>query len=297
MAECRFCGNKAGWFKEVHEECQKRHDQALRDARELAGQAALDPDMRAKFKGMILSIAKDGFLSASEQAQAVVGGLADAVRLTLEDKILSKDEEDRLALFLMESGFEKQIRESPVAEQIAMAGALREVMEGKIPQRVKLPEDHALPFILQADEALVWAFPDVTYLTEKTRRSYVGGTSGASVRVARGLYWRVGAFKGRPIETSSIEAVDTGNLYITSEALYFKGDREMFRAPFRQLIGYEAYDDGIGVWKSNANAKQKLFSVGKGKGWFVYNLVRNLAELEAQPAQGGRVKGFGGASD
>jgi len=67
---------------------------------------------------------------------------------------------------------------------------LRELMEGKIPERMKVSGN--LPFMLQKAEQLIWVFPDVTYYEDRTRRQYVGRSHGVSIRIARGFYYRAG---------------------------------------------------------------------------------------------------------
>ena len=49
----------------------------------------------------------------------------------------------------------------------------------------------------QKGEQIVWAFPGADYLEDKTKRQYVGGSQGVSIRVMKkAVYYRVGAFKG-----------------------------------------------------------------------------------------------------
>ncbi len=56
--------------------------------------------------------------------------------------------------------------------------------------------DGNLPFNLQKTEKLVWVFQDVDYYEEKTRTQYDGGSQGVGIRIAKSMYYKVGAFRG-----------------------------------------------------------------------------------------------------
>ena len=74
-----------------------------------------------------------------------------------------------------------------------------------------------MPFNFQKSETLVWLFNNVVYLEDKTRTQYVGRSSGVSIRIAKGVYYRVGAFQGQPISRTERIHVDTGAMAVTSK--------------------------------------------------------------------------------
>ena len=51
---------------------------------------------------------------------------------------------------------------------------------------------------------MLWLFRDVTLQMQKVRRETVGRTRGVSVRVCKGVYYRTGGFRGRPVETPTM---------------------------------------------------------------------------------------------
>lgn len=111
---------------------------------------------------------------------------------------------------------------------------------------------------------------------EKTRRSFVGRSEGVSVRVMRGVYYRIGGFRGHPVETSQMERVDSGVLGVTTKHLYFASARKSFRIPYAKIVTFTPYSDGIGVCRDAATARPQVFVTGEG--WFIYNLAKNLAQ-------------------
>jgi hypothetical protein len=56
---------------------------------------------------------------------------------------------------------------------------------------------------------------------DKTSSSYVGGYSGASIRVAKGIYYHFGGMQGHRVQTSSLQEIDYGQALITTQNFYF----------------------------------------------------------------------------
>ncbi len=154
------------------------------------------------------------------------------------------------------------------------AGLLRDLLGGQVPNRMVV--DQPLPFQFQKSEALVWLFTSVRYCEERIQREHVGGSSGMSIRIARGVYYRAGAFRGHPVETRLLVEVGIGSLAVTTKHLYFASQAKSFRVAYSRVVAWESYEDGVGLWRGVANAKQQVFITGDG--WFTCNLIRNLAE-------------------
>jgi hypothetical protein len=92
-----------------------------------------------------------------------------------------------------------------------------------------------------------------------------------SIRIAKGLYYRTGAFKGERVQTS-----DTGPLSVTNKHIYFAGPSKRFRIAYNKIVAFEPFSDGIGVQRDAQTARPQLFATGDG--WFTYNLITNLAQ-------------------
>ena len=161
-----------------------------------------------------------------------------------------------------------------VLNRVVQAGALRDVLNGKLPQRQKYPG--RLPFNLQKSETLVWVFQGVDYYEEKTRSEFRGGSQGMSFRVAKGVYYRTGGFRGERVQTAETVHADTGLLGVTNKHIYFSGEQKRFRVRFDRIVTFEPYEDGIGIMRDAQSARPQSFRTGDG--WFVYNLVSNLAQ-------------------
>lgn len=159
--------------------------------------------------------------------------------------------------------------------QEAMEAALDDIERGVIPQRFRYVG--RLPFNLQKTEKLVWLFKDVEYHEIRTRTEYVGGSQGMSFRVAKGVTWRVGGFKGRRVEKSSLEYADTGLLGVTDRHLYFAGDSKRFRIHYNRLMSVDPYEDGVVAQRDAQTAKPQVFT--NLDGGFVWELVTGLSQI------------------
>lgn len=157
--------------------------------------------------------------------------------------------------------------------RLVQAGILRDLVEGKVPQRMRLAS-RALPFRLQKTETMIWVFHHVDYYTVRTRREYRGRSAGVSVRVARGVYFRTGGFKGHPVDYDETVHVDTGLLGVTTRHIYFAGVSKRFRVRHDRIVTIEPYSDGVGIMRDSVRARPETFRVGDG--WFAYNLLRNI---------------------
>jgi hypothetical protein len=158
--------------------------------------------------------------------------------------------------------------------QLVKSAVIRDLLGGIVPRRFAAG---ALSLNLQKNEQVVWAFRNVHYLEDRIRRQYVGGSHGLSIRVAKGVYYRVGAFKGQAIDRTQRVHVDTGTLAITDKHIYFAGPAKSFRVPYAKIVSFQPFSDGFAITRDAVTAKPQVFVTGDG--WFSYNLVTNLAHM------------------
>ncbi len=216
-------------------------------------------------KSAAQSLAAASGLDPQEVATAFLSGWQAAVSAFLEDGLLSHEEEGRVNKYAEGFGLnEEDIRRTAVHMRMVKAGVLREILEGKVPERLHV--SGAIPFNLQREEKLVWLFQDVKYYEDKVQRHYEGGHQGFSIRIAKGLYYRAGVFRGYPVESTASVLVDTGLLGITSKHLYFCGPRKALRVPYKKIVSVQPFSDGIQVQRDAATAKPMMFLTRDG--WF-----------------------------
>lgn len=278
MPKCELCGQDAGFLRKRHKECERKRDEGISGIAALGKDAALSgtgfPDLEAKAE----AIARDSFITPEKLRLVYIAAWDNAVEATLEDNVLSPDEEHALIAYRDHFSLSQEELDSKSSfSRVVKAAVIRDLLEDKLPARAAVKGE--LPFNPQKAETIVWFFNNVQYYEERTRTSYQGAYHGASVRVARGLYYRAGGFRGNPVVTSQLVHVATGHLGITQKHIYFAGGNKAFRVPFQKIVSFNPYSDGIGIQRDAASARPQIFVTGDG--WFTYNLVTNMARMAA----------------
>jgi len=278
MGNCKYCGTPAGFLKDHHKYCKEKYESGKNQIVSLIkssiiGQRSID-DLEKELRTII----KSNIIKKSHARSILILGWEAAVEKAFEDSLLTKDEEyflsdlsERFALS------QEELDRNGMYSKVVKGAVLRDLLEGKIPERVKIEGN--LPFNLQKNEKIIWLFRNVAYYEQKTKREYVGGYQGVSIRIAKGLYYRTGGFKGRPVERTETVYGDTGLLGVTNKQIYFAGSRKSFRIRYDKIVSFTPYSDGIGVQRDAVSAKPQSFATGDG--WFTYNLLSNLSNLQS----------------
>jgi hypothetical protein len=275
MGICVYCHKPAGFLRTAHKECKKQHQSGEQRILSLVAGMTAKSVSEKQLEAIIKNEAKNSFIDEKTQKKLIIAGWEQAVERAFDDGLLSQEEEDALVELQTHFNLTQDSLDTHGAYSKVVKGAvLRDILSGKIPERVKIAG--ALPFNLQKNEILVWVFQNVDYYEEKTCTHYKGGSHGVSIRVAKGIYYRVGAFKGRRVQTQ--EAIhDTGLLGVTNKQIYFAGSTKRFRIGYNKIVAIEPYSNGISILRDAATAKPQTFVTGEG--WFIYNLMTNLAQI------------------
>lgn len=289
MGKCKYCGQPAGFLRSKHPECEAEHQRQLSERiqrqNELAkakqaiiaeaaadlvvGRKPFELNQKLEHKMDELGLAKE------DMRQLLPKIWGQAVDAFLEDGLLDSEEETRLALFKEHFALSSSdLDDEGKLSQVVKAGILRDIMQGKIPERVQV--SGSLPFNLQKKETIIWLFNGVDYYEEKTRRQYVGGSSGVSIRIAKGVYYRTSSFRGRPVDVQETVHMGRGPLAVTNLHLYFSGHKS-FRIRHNKIVSIEPHSDGVTVQRDAQTAKPQSFITGDG--WFTYNLLTNVSQL------------------
>jgi hypothetical protein len=277
MGECSFCGKSAGFLKNKHKECAQAHESGKDQMVNLVSSSIFGELIPKVLDENLSKIAGSSFIDTSAIHNILVEGWELAVANALEDGILSEEEEKCLEDFTEHYSLgQSDLDERGAYTLVAKAGVLRDLIEGKIPERMTVEGN--LPFNFQKKEKLIWVFKDVDYYEQRTKREYVGGYHGVGLRVAKGVYYRVGAFKGRPVDRTETVNADCGLLGVTNKHIYFSGSQESFRVKLDKIVTFTPSSDGITIQRDAASAKPQSFVTGEG--WFIYNLVSNASQLE-----------------
>ena len=275
MGDCIYCGQPAGFLRRAHGHCKDNHERGKSQIVSLVSRVSSEDVDYQRLNADIKEIASSSRMRRDAIRACVVAGYENAVERALDDHVITEEEQERLhGLQRHMSLSQDALNRNGAFDRLIKAGVLRDVLNGVVPQGIQFA---GVPFNLQKSETLVWVFQDVDYYEVKTKTKFVGGSRGVSLRVTKGVYYRVGGFKGERVQESATVHVDTGLMGLTTKHIYFAGPSKRFRINYRKIVAFETFSDGIGVQRDAQTAKPQSFRTGDG--WFTYNLVANLAQM------------------
>lgn len=115
-----------------------------------------------------------------------------------------------------------------------------------------LPILESTSIVLQRNEIAHWEVPANLLTSKVVTTGYTGGSNGVSVRIMKGVSYRVGSSRSTPIR-EQISIKHPGILVITNKRIVFSAPSKSFSIPFTQLISFEPYSDGLGLQKGNSS--------------------------------------------
>jgi hypothetical protein len=219
----------------------------------------------------VFGMAREAKIRGKDYEALIAEGLSRTIDAFLDDHILSIEEE--AGILRLAEAFHIDLEAHPTLKPRLVKGAiLRDIVEGLPSSRVEV--DGRLPFLLAKDERIVWLFANCDYYEMRRNSHFVAGSHGVSVRLMRGVYYRVGATRGKTITTEDFAIVDKGAFAITNKHIFFSGSSKSFRVRLNKLVSCECTSDGIIFRKDGANPKPQ--GVGVDDPWFAANLISHL---------------------
>lgn len=276
MADCEYCGKPAGLFRSIHKECAAQRDRARGDI-DLAFQNVMvvaRPPAPATFRAIVEKLGNEGRLTPDELRSRVLSGLGIALNAALTDLDFSQNELGRFEMIVDAFGLEASaFDEAGIRDKLVQALVLKDLSEGRPSKRIQLSTP--LPIVLKRSETIQWLFNVVTLRQPKTSYHYEGGSHGVSIRLMKGLSYRVGSHRGQRVATTEMVDVGSGALAVTDNALYFMGGVGSKRTPLTSVVSVDGFDDGVIVTPSRG--KQQVFLMSDGM--FAANLILKSAAL------------------
>jgi hypothetical protein len=110
------------------------------------------------------------------------------------------------------------------------------------------PQPIQSPLILKRGEQAAMAV-SATLARQQTRRQWVGASQGFSFPIGHtGIRYRVGSFRGHPVEQQLLTRLDNGTLVVTNQRLAFIGSTKSTSVAFAKLLHVECYSDALAVF-------------------------------------------------
>jgi hypothetical protein len=279
MPKCKYCGENAGLFKKFHSECEQKRISGANEIIEKIGETLIHGVDFAAAKNSVDSIANDSFIGGDELPQLIVKGFGAGVDGFLDDGVIDENEEKRIGEFKRYFNLnEAQLDAFGAWTKSAQGKVLRLVVNQEWEQvKNTLRINGGLPFIFNKNETLVWAFPNVNYFETRSSTTYKGGYNSVRVKVAKGVYYSTGSFRGQPEIKTQMAPVGQGILALTTKHAYCSAGKSI-KIPYSKMISVNPFADGISIQKEGVRAVPQGF--GNIDGWFAYNLIMNLSQSD-----------------
>jgi len=111
------------------------------------------------------------------------------------------------------------------------------------------PQFTGFDVILKKGEIVHWLCPSILKKFKKvTRTINYSGFSG-SIKIVKGLRYRVGSINLSPQVSTVVVDEDSGNFWLTNQRLGFLGGRKSFALPYNKIMSFELFNDAIIIHK------------------------------------------------
>ena len=274
MGECRFCHKDAGFLKKEHDDCRRKFEDGCKAVSDSVIQCFITKtDFYTKANDINSALSK-GLITGTDKDKLFISCLDKAVETYLQNNVIDDDEYKMIARFIQFTGMpQTAINANHSLDKVVQSQVLNEILNGRVPtQRFTIAG--GLPFMLGKNESPVWIFRDITLHEQKTIRETVGRHNGFNIRVAKGVYYRTGGFKGTPVEKTSLQKVGVGMVCFTTKNIYFSSPEKSLKIPYEKIISVNTYSNGIDLQKDGVREKP-IFLEGVDA-WFCYNVIANL---------------------
>jgi len=272
MAKCKYCGKDAGFLSSSHKECASLAKQAMTYFTDLALHVLKHGGQQNEVKQALDLAVQEANLNSAQQEQAALAAIASSLESVLEDGIVTPQEEAHLLTVVNAVNLPMaRIQQLPVWNDMVKSLILSDILSGVAPNRCA---SNLLHIVLQKGESVIWIFNGVQLHEMRTKRHFVGGSVGVSVRVMKGVYLRTSSFRGHPVETTHAVHLGSGSFIITNKHVFFQGPAGVVKMAAKKIVMAEPFTDGLMLQMDGVSAKQRTFQGLDGL--FAYNVITNL---------------------
>ncbi|MFA6058608.1 MAG: hypothetical protein WC756_10455 [Taibaiella sp.] len=271
---CTYCGNKLFFFNKYHDKCKDKHDEGVE---KIIGELTPLSNLN-RFEALenkIIALEKEHLISDKDRRAIVLKAWEKGT-----EYVIANSKHDELENFSLENFMSRfsittqELNKNGLLTKSAQFEILHGIQNGKLPD-VNSGEITQINF--QKNEKIVWLFRNIDYYEDKLKRQYVRGSRGVSMRIAKGLSYRIGGSVGHSVNVINRVFVSNGHLIVTNKNIYFTSSSKSLRLPYSKIVSFEIYEDGIGVIRDARTAKPQIFVTKEGR--FTYDLITSLARL------------------
>jgi hypothetical protein len=247
MGVCRYCNQKAGWLKDAHDVCEQKANAGIASLRTCMADAVVAGKRYSDVSADIDKVSTNAAIPAEQVRVALKDGWSEGAERRCKAQPISDPDFTAISDLYRGAGFQEgEMRKTPGFMAMVFSYLIWTVLQDQIN-----PYQGPVHFNLQAGEIPVFGVANVLLSEQRTVSSYVGGYSGASIRVATGLYYHLGGVRGHRVQHTSLQEVDYGHFLMTTRSIYFGGTEKgvNFRLPYNRIVRFEPYSDAVGICK------------------------------------------------
>jgi hypothetical protein len=139
---------------------------------------------------------------------------------------------------------------------IARLRRLSQLQQGPLPS-VSYPQLRLL-----SGERCHWVEQNSQFIEQQTHTERVGGYAGYSMRVCKGMTYRVGSMQGSSYPVTQSVCADTGCFIVTSDRAAFVGGRRSLAIPYKKILSMQVFTNGVQLQQDGARARPQMFTLG-----------------------------------
>lgn len=176
---------------------------------------------------------------------------AAAFSVAKADEQVTENEEEELEEIQKYLGLaDDEIQKSKI--ELARLRLLNEIQKGN------LPTVPVTDLVMQKDEKAYWAEPSILVEEKVISHRYEGGSHGVSLRIMKGVSYRVGGCHGHIVSETGLVSVSDGNLVITNKRVIFRGDRKAFAIKLDRILDMQIFIDSLQLAENNKSKPRMI---------------------------------------
>jgi ribosomal protein L40E len=127
------------------------------------------------------------------------------------------------------------------------------------------------PIILKKGEEACVVLSGVNLLEPRAVRQTRGGYAGPTIRVAKGVSFRMGSVSARSESHEELRKIDQGTFVLTNKRMIFIGAKRTTNIDLRKIISITAYKDGIASQRENKQKTEYFTALDRHSVTFTIN--------------------------
>jgi len=259
---CKRCGKKLSFFEGLGSEllcknCKKIIEEEKKEKERIRYEVRISiGDAIAKN----FDVTKDQIKTLNDYSKEEILDTFNYIyRQFIENKELSKKEFDTLDKFADSFNLSKE--DIGFNEKIRPYIFIYNIKEKNELPETKLEAD-GFNVILKKGEKIHFASSATLKELKTVSLGYSGGSRGVSIRIMKGVSYRVGGHRGHVVKEDVWKETSRGALLITNQRLFLTpfGGFKPLSIPLNKILSYQIYENGIEVYKEGRQ-KSYLFQI------------------------------------